>query len=118
MCLANVVFIEYTALVYLAVAVPICLILTVITRQALVSGVVGSAIAVSLTCVFRDLLPFGFALHAEHFIISPLFGGTWRLAPLRAMYSFIFHLGAPLAFCIVLNDLLRARERRHHRHHI
>lgn len=116
MCLADV-HIEYSALVYLAIAVPICLTFTVITRQAILSGVVGSVIAVSLACLFRHLLPFGFAVHAEHFIISPLVGGTWRLAPLNALYSFVFHLGAPLMFCIVLNDLLRARERRR-RHHI
>ena len=92
--------IEYTIAVYMAIALPLCVLPTLTTRNPLVVGLFGSIMAMVLVCVFRYQLPFDFWAHANTLIMEPLVQGGWRQEPISALQSLALHIGVPMLVCL------------------
>lgn len=103
MILASYFPIEYTIAVYMAIALPLCVLPTLTTRKPLAFGLFGSIMAMVLVCVFRYQLPFDFWAHANTLIMEPIVQGGWRQEPIDALQSLALHVGVPTMVCMSID---------------
>lgn len=94
--LANMVRVDLTASVYLGVALPICLVLLLLTRRPIIAGLVGAMLAMLATALLRYQLPFDFWAHGNDFIIEPFAQGRIVRHPVEGLLSLLFHVGVPV----------------------
>ena len=93
-------YLDVSSVVYLAMAVPLCLWAAGQTREPLLSGVFGSLIAVVAFSFLGFVLPADFGGHVHSFVIRPFIGGGWQMDPSAAFVSLAFHIGVPTVICV------------------
>jgi hypothetical protein len=101
--------IEYTLAVYFAIALPLCIIPTVLTRNPLFFGALGSLVAMVIVTMLRHWLPFEFWAHARLLIIEPFMLGGWQHDLIEALQSIAIHIGVPLLLCFSVDHWLDRR---------
>ncbi len=104
--------IEYTLAGYFVVALPICIIQTVLTRNPLLFGTLGSLVAMVVVMLRRHWLPFEFWAHARLFIIEPFVLGGWHHDLVDALQSIAIHIGIPLLLCLSVDRWMQRRTAR------
>ncbi len=93
-------YFDVSSVVFLAMAVPLCLWAGAQTREPLLSGIFGSLIAVVAFSFLGFVLPEDFGGHVHSFLIRPFIGGGWRMNPSAAFVSLAFHIGLPTVICV------------------
>ena len=111
--LANVVNLDVTYAVYLGVALPLAALLFLLLRRPIAAAVVGSVLAMVLTSVFKEYLPFDYWAHANDCIIEPLapFLRNATFKPIEAAASLLFHVGVPAGIVWLLSTTLRRKRK-------
>ena len=111
--LANTVNLDVTYAVYLGVALPLAGLLFLLLRRPIAAAVVGSVLAMMLTSVFKEYLPFNYWAHANDFIIEQFapFLRNATFKPIEAAVSLVFHVGVPTGIVWLLSITFRRKGR-------
>ena len=104
--------IECTIAVYMAIALPLCVVPTLMTRNPLSFGLFGSIMAMVLVCIFRYQLPFDFWAHAHTLILEPIVLGGWQQKPIDALQSLSLHIGIPMLVCMSVDHWTERRTKK------
>ena len=93
-----------SSLVYLAIALPLCLWFGSQSHLPVLSGIVGSTIAVVLFCSLAFAMPSEFGDHVKLFIVDPFYYGGWRWSSANAIQSVMLHIGVPTVLCVTFSS--------------
>ena len=97
-------YFQSSSLIYLAIAIPLCLWINSQHHLPVLSGVVGSIIAIVAFCVLAIMMPGETGNHVKFCIVDPFYSGGWRWSPADALLSVAFHIGVPTVFCIAISS--------------